>query len=149
MHRHRSVIVAVAILTLAAVPALCAEPSPIAGGKAVFEKKCVTCHTLDRALATKTDRAGWEDLLKRMIAKGATLDQAESDQLLGYLGAKSAFETRCNTCHDLAKPLAAIKDPGQWQATVVRMAAMKPGVISEAEAGAIALYLSLAAPAGN
>jgi len=145
--RRRAVTAALATATLAfTVPALGADPSPIAAGKAVFDKKCVSCHTLERSLAMKADRAGWETILKRMVAKGAKLDKAEYDQVLGYLGAKSAFEARCNTCHDLQRPLTAIKNPEQWQATVARMSAMKPGVITEADAGAIALYLSLVAP---
>ena len=33
---------------------------PIAEGRALFEKKCVTCHTLERSLAKKADRKGWD-----------------------------------------------------------------------------------------
>lgn len=147
--RRLTLVALAAALALAAAPAVGTEPSPIAAGKAVFETKCVACHALDRSLAKKADRAGWQEILTQMVAKGAALDKAEFDQVLGYLGAKSAFETRCNTCHDLQGPLTSIKNPAQWQATVVRMAAMKPGVISDAEAGAISLYLSLATPAAK
>jgi cytochrome c2 len=150
MTRHRLIAVAAVVaLTAAATPALCEETSPIAAGKGVFEKKCVSCHSLERSLALQADRAGWETILKRMITKGAKIDKAEYDQVLGYLGAKSAFESRCNSCHDLQRPLKSIKSPEQWQATVARMAAMKPGVITEAEAGAISLYLSLVTPAAK
>lgn len=133
-------------LTIAAAPALCADPSPLAGGRAVFEKKCATCHTLERTLAVHSDRAGWEGTIKRMIAKGASLEKSEVEPVLGYLTAKSAFETKCNTCHDLQKPLTAIKNPEQWQATVQQMSAKKPGHLTDADAGAIALYLSLVTP---
>lgn len=148
MHRFALATLAAA-LTLAAVPALAAEPSPIAAGKAVFEKKCATCHSLDRSLAQKADHAGWQEILARMVKKGAALDKAEVDQVLAYLGAKSAFESRCNSCHDLQRPLTAIKNPEQWQATVAVMAAKKPGVITESDAGAISLYLSLVKPAAK
>ena len=139
-------LVAAAALTLSATAAVAAEPSPLAEGRTVFESTCATCHSLERSLAVKADRAGWEGTIKRMIAKGAKLEKAQVEPLLGYLGAKSAFEMKCNTCHDLEKPLASIKDPAQWQATVQRMAAMKPGPITDADAGAIALYLSLVTP---
>ena len=66
----------------------------------------------------QADRAGWESTIKRMIAKGAKLDKAQVEPILGYLSAKSAFETKCNTCHDLQRPLTAIKNPEQWKATV-------------------------------
>jgi predicted secreted protein len=137
---------AAAALSLAAAPALCAEPSPLAEGKALFESKCVTCHPLQRALAVQADRTGWEGRIKRMIANGAKIDEAQSGQIVGYLTAKSTFETKCNTCHDLQRPLTAIKNPEQWKSTVQRMAAMKPKAISDADAGAIALYLSLVTP---
>lgn len=135
--------------SLCALPAAAEETSPIAAGRALFEGKCATCHTLERSLAKKADRQGWDATVAAMIKKGAALTGPEGAQIAGYLTAKSAFETRCNTCHDLDRPLKAIKDAGQWKATVLRMSALKPGVIGDDEAGAITLYLSLvgAAPA--
>lgn len=147
MNRSFFTVIAATVLTLAATPALCAEPSPLAGGKALYEKTCATCHALERSLAKQADKAGWEGTIKKMVANGAKLDESQSGLILGYLTAKSAFETKCNACHDLQKPLAAIKDAGQWKATVLRMAAMKPGHLADADAGAITLYLSLVAPA--
>ena len=146
MNRSFNVLIAAAALTLSATAAIGAEPSPLAEGRTLFESKCVTCHTLERSLAVQADRAGWENTIKRMIAKGAKLDKAQVEPILGYLSAKSSFETRCNTCHDLQRPLTAIKDPEQWKATVARMAAMKPGTLADADAGAITLYLSLVTP---
>jgi len=146
MNRSISTIIAAAALTLAAGPALCAETSPLADGKKLYEQTCASCHTLERSLAKQADKAGWEGTIKKMIANGAKLDESQSGQILGYLTAKSAFETKCNSCHDLQRPLAAIKNPEQWQATVQRMSAMKPGPITDADAGAITLYLSLVTP---
>ena len=146
MRSHISTLIAAAVLTLAATPVLCADPSPLAGGKALYEKTCATCHALERSIAKKADKAGWEGTIKKMVANGAKLDESQSGLILGYLTAKSAFETKCNTCHDLQKPLVSIKNPEQWQATVRRMAAMKPGQLTDADAGAIILYLSLVTP---
>ena len=146
MNRSFITFIAAAALTLAATAAVATEPSPLAEGRALFEKKCASCHSLERSLAVQADRAGWETTIKRMIAKGAKLDKAQVEPILGYLSAKSAFETRCNACHDLQRPLTAIKDPEQWKATVARMSAMKPGTLADADAGAITLYLSLVTP---
>lgn len=146
MNRSIITIIAAAALTLAAGPALCAETSPLAAGKKLYEQTCASCHTLERSLGRQADKAGWESTIKKMIASGAKLDASQSGQILGYLSAKSAFETKCNTCHDLQRPLAAIKNPEQWQATVTRMAAMKSGQLTDADAGAITLYLSLVTP---
>lgn len=146
MRTSLTAIAATLALTLAAAPAFCAEPSPLAEGKALYEKTCATCHTLERSLAKKADKAGWEGTIKKMIANGATLNESQSGLILGYLAAKSAFEAKCNTCHDLQRPLTAIKNPEQWRATVQRMAAMKAGHLADADAGAITLYLSLVTP---
>ena len=146
MNRNFFTLIAAATLTLAAAPAFSADPSPLAEGKSLYEKTCATCHTLDRSLAKQADKAGWESTIKKMVTNGAKLDESQSGLVLGYLTAKSAFETKCNTCHDLQRPLTAIKNPDQWQATVQRMATMKPGHLADADAGAIALYLSLVTP---
>ena len=146
MHRRLQTLIAAAALVLVATPAFCAKSSPLADGKKFYGRKCGTCHTLERSLVVKSDRAGWESTIKRMTQKGAKLKKPEVAAILGYLSARSAFETKCNTCHELQRPLAAIKDPKQWQDTVKRMAAMKPGQITDADAGAIALYLSLVTP---
>ena len=58
MNRIFFTAVAAAVLTLAATPVLCDEPSPLAGGKALYEKSCATCHALERSLAKKADKAG-------------------------------------------------------------------------------------------
>ena len=146
MRTYVQTFIAAAALTLAAGPALCAETSPLAEGKSFYEKTCASCHTLERSLAKQADKAGWESTIKKMIANGAKLDESQSGQILGYLTAKSAFETKCNSCHDLQRPLVAIKNPEQWKATVARMAAMKSGQFTDADAGAITLYLSLVTP---
>src|SRR5512133_3559462 len=101
MRTHVQTLIAAAALTLCATAATGAETSPLAAGRALFESKCAGCHTLERSLAVQADRAAWEGTIKRMIAKGAPIDKAQVEPILGYLAAKSAFETKCNTCHDL------------------------------------------------
>lgn len=146
MNREIATLIAAATLTLCATAATGAETSPLAEGRSLYESKCATCHTLERSLAVKSDRAGWESTVNRMITQGAQLDKAQVEPILGYLSAKSSFETKCNACHDLQRPLTAIKNPEQWKATVTRMAAMQPGTLADADAGAITLYLSLVTP---
>jgi cytochrome c5 len=146
MRTNLQTLIAAVALTLCATAATGAETSPLATGRELFEKKCAGCHSLERSLAVQADRATWEGTVKRMIAKGAPIEKAQVEPILGYLTAKSAFETKCNTCHDLQRPLTAIKNPEQWRQTVQAMAAKKPGHLADADAGAIALYLSLVAP---
>lgn len=145
MRTRFTIAIAIAALTLSTA-AQSAEPSPLSEGKALYESTCATCHTLERSLAVQADRAGWEGRIKRMVTNGAKINDAQSGLIIGYLTAKSAFETKCNSCHDLQRPLAAIKNPQQWQSTVQRMSAMKAGHLTDADAGAITLYLSLVTP---
>ena len=76
----------------------------------------------------QADRAGWESTIKRMIAKGAKLDKAQVEPILGYLSAKSSFETKCNGCHDLRDARSRrSRTPSSGRPPLQRMAAMKPG----------------------
>jgi len=56
--------------------------------------------------------------------------------------AKSTFETKCSKCHGIDRPLSKNKDAAGWQETVKRMQGKLAGHISDAEAAAIARYLS-------
>ena len=61
-----------------------AEP-PAAGdapGKVHLEARCAVCHQKEKA-----DRAGWEKIVDEMIGKGAKLDDAEREAVVGYLTA--------------------------------------------------------------
>ena len=66
-----------------------AEP-PAAGdapGKVLLEARCAVCHDLERVQKKKADRAGWEQIVDEMIGKGAKLDDAEREAVVGYLTA--------------------------------------------------------------
>ncbi len=54
-------------------------------GKAVLERVCTTCHSLERIEKAKKDRAGWEKTVDRMISFGAQLNEGDKEVLLDYL----------------------------------------------------------------
>lgn len=143
MRSRFCVFIAAVILGLSVTAASGTEVATIARGRALFVKKCDPCHSLERSLEIREDRAGWAAVLRRMIIRGAKLDKPQIEPILTYLSAKSAFETKCNGCHELERPLTAIKTPEQWQQTVQRMAARKPGLLSSTDAEAVWLYLTL------
>ncbi|KAF0111793.1 MAG: hypothetical protein FD147_595 [Chloroflexi bacterium] len=60
-------------------------PSSVMDGKTLLETRCTVCHTLDRVSAKKTDFAGWEKTVKRMISNGAELTSEEQTILIQYL----------------------------------------------------------------
>ena len=115
--------------------------------KAVFERACGVCHGLERPLSKTFDKAGWEKTVERMHANGAEVDAAERAQVVAYLLTKNTFEAKCSACHGTDRPLGKSKSRTDWTATVQRMGSKKPGHLSDAEAAAIAAYLSIVRPA--
>lgn len=112
-------------------------------GRKDFEASCSRCHSLDRVLAKKLDRAGWEQLVGAMTARGAALEPAQRSLILDYLVVKSAFETKCSSCHAVSNALAAKRTRQAWEATVKRMAEKSPPAFSAEEISLITAYLTL------
>jgi len=126
-----------------------APPGPVetlAAAKAVFERACGVCHPLERPLSKTNDRAGWEQIVERMRAKGAKLGDGEGEMVVTYLLTKNTFETKCSLCHGVDRPLGANKSAAGWLSTVQRMANKKFGSFTESEVASIAAYLSLVRP---
>ena len=117
--------------------------------KAVFERACGTCHSLDRPLSKTFDKAVWEKTVDRMQNNGAVVSKEEQTQVVAYLLTKNTFEAKCSVCHATDKPLGKNKSATDWQATVRRMSGKRPGLITEAEVADIAAYLSLVRPEQN
>lgn len=66
-----------------AAPAFCAEAAPAAD--ALFEKKCGSCHSADRAKGKKKTAEEWEATVKRMKAHGAALSEDETKGVVDFL----------------------------------------------------------------
>ena len=111
-------------------------------GKEAFEENCIECHSLEWPLAKITDRAGWEETLTKMANTGAVLSKKNRRQVLEYLVAKSTFQTKCSVCHGLERPLEKNKEFQAWIETVRRMAAKKPGHLTEEEIQAVSGFLT-------
>lgn len=54
-------------------------------GKAVFEKKCGSCHGLDKARSKKKNEKEWLATVERMKKKGASLNDEETSAVVEYL----------------------------------------------------------------
>jgi hypothetical protein len=119
----------------------------LAADKATFEKVCSVCHGLARPNGKTLDAEAWGKLVDRMKSNGAAVDAEARQKILGWLTAKSTFDVKCSTCHPTDRPLGKNKSRADWTATVQRMGAKKPGLLSDAEAATIAAYLSIVRPA--
>jgi competence protein ComEA len=58
---------------------------PPGPGKAETEKLCVQCHELERSIAPRQDRAGWQTTIDKMVNLGAKGTEKEFEAVLDYL----------------------------------------------------------------
>lgn len=110
-------------------------------GKNAFEENCIECHSLEWPLNKIADRKEWDLTLTKMANTGAVLSKKQRRQVLEYLVAKSAFQSKCSVCHELERPLEKNKEFQAWVETVRRMAAKKPEHLTEEEIQAISGFL--------
>jgi len=111
-------------------------------GKQAFEENCMECHSLEWPLKKIATREEWELTLTKMANTGAVLSKKQRRQVLEYLVAKSAFQTKCSVCHGLERPLEKNKEFQAWMETVNRMAAKKPEHLTDEEIQAISGFLT-------
>jgi competence protein ComEA len=58
---------------------------PEGPGKAETQKLCSGCHEIERSIAPRQDRAGWEQSVAKMVAFGMKASEAELSTVLDYL----------------------------------------------------------------
>jgi mono/diheme cytochrome c family protein len=119
----------------------------IKAGKAMFQKKCKECHSLDQATDETMSRDDWEGTVNMMKGNGLEITDEERAKVVDYLAVESLFDTKCSVCHATSRPLSKSKDYEGWKKTVSRMAGKKPGHLSDAEIEEIASFLALERPA--
>jgi mono/diheme cytochrome c family protein len=68
-----------------AAPAAGAAAGGEAEAKQVLQNSCSGCHGLDLIDAKRADKAGWTDIVQRMVGMGAQLTDAQSTMLIDYL----------------------------------------------------------------
>ena len=59
--------------------------SPEAKGAALVQERCTKCHDLGRVKRARKTEEGWRTTVKRMVGKGAQLNQAEQEAVIQYL----------------------------------------------------------------
>lgn len=119
----------------------------IKAGKAMFEKKCKMCHSLEQALDETKSRDDWEGTVNMMKGNGLEISDEERAMVVDYLAAESLLDVKCSVCHQTSRPLSKNKSYDGWKTTVTRMSGKKPGHLSEAEIEEIASFLAVERPA--
>jgi len=58
---------------------------PDAPGKEETQRVCKNCHEIERSVAPRQNREGWQGTLDKMIALGAQITDKDYDTILDYL----------------------------------------------------------------
>ena len=66
-------------------PAPAVDAAVIARGKAVFDNKCLTCHSDDLVKQQRLGKAGWTREVEKMTRWGAEVSDEEKTVLVEYL----------------------------------------------------------------
>lgn len=84
-----------ALFALAAVHVGVAEAQLPAGpGREETVRICGTCHPADRAASVRLTRAGWQDVMTKMVGLGAKGSDQELESVLTYLSTNFKGEAR-------------------------------------------------------
>jgi competence ComEA-like helix-hairpin-helix protein len=70
-------------LTLAAA----AQTLPDAPGKAVVERMCSQCHSLESVVSARMTKDGWAGIVDDMVSRGANGSADDIDRVVNYLAA--------------------------------------------------------------
>ena len=100
------------VLFLCLTVAAAAQTLPDGPGKAVVERMCTPCHSLDSVVRARMTKDRWSNMVDDMVSRGAVGSDEEIDQVIAYLAAnfsKSAAKT-VNVNKASAAELAAALD---------------------------------------
>ncbi|TAL18800.1 hypothetical protein EPN96_00140 [bacterium] len=77
-----------AMFTVFTLSGLSFAGEDLSAAKALFEKKCNFCHSMERPLSKNKDRAGWTETVKRMQSKEPDrLSDSDVETIIDYLTA--------------------------------------------------------------
>ena len=136
---------------------------PEGEGKKIVEDKCTVCHDLTYVAKQHLNKDEWTDMVKIMVASGATVSDAETPVLVDYLvknwgpaaagGAapadagglpagdgKKIVEEKCTACHDEGLIVAKHQSKDEWTDTVKIMVA-SGAMVTDAEIPVLVDYL--------
>ncbi len=132
-------------------------------GKAVVNKKCSKCHSLERVYRAFKSDEGWAGTINKMaVLDSPNITTFDVKQVLNYLVeqqkkrqaisavsledeiGKTLVSRKCSVCHNLDRVFGAGKNRQEWTATVSRMITTMgdPEFLSDQEQADIITFLS-------
>jgi len=132
-------------------------------GKAIMNKKCSKCHSLERVYRAYKSDDSWAGTVNKMaLLDSPNITTFDMKQVLNYLVeqqkerqaknpaglendiGKSLVSRKCSVCHNLDRVFGARKNVKQWTSTVGRMVTTMndPKFLSEQDKSDIIAFLS-------
>jgi len=102
-------------------------PSDSTSGAELFQSKCASCHSLERALNKYRSADLWRSTIYRMKEQhGADLTRSEADQLVDFHVKRqqqeaAIFKEKCQQCHPAERYLNKELSPGAAREIIKRM----------------------------
>jgi len=128
----------------------------ITAGRKVVQRKCTSCHSLERVYSNLKTASGWREYVARMQAKDPqNLSEKEELQALGFLirnlgideskmslqvGMKIVLN-KCNKCHTLERVFKNRRTKSEWGETIELMRSFDPQLLTDSEARQVKYYL--------
>jgi competence ComEA-like helix-hairpin-helix protein len=130
-------------LQFAAAQAPAAKPGtdaaaslPDGPGKAVVEKSCKSCHSIETVTKSRNTADGWADVVSQMIGRGANISDDDAETIVEYLAAHYGPNSKGDA--GAAKPATNASKPDNSKAE-----AKTPVDVNKADAGELISALSL------
>jgi ferredoxin-NADP reductase/mono/diheme cytochrome c family protein len=114
------------------------ERIDLRAAESLMQKRCSSCHSLERVVSARKDAEGWLGTINRMRAlPSSRIPEADARIILSYLISensvdsssaqgelaigKALVDSHCNRCHALDRVYKAAKNPDEWRETLTRM----------------------------
>lgn len=75
--------------------------------KALLQRTCTKCHSIDATVGQRNSKDHWQDIVDNMISRGAELTDPEAEKLIDYLAKTYGPRVNVNKANaqDMAKAL--------------------------------------------
>ena len=140
---------------------------PEGEGKQLVGDLCTACHGLELVTEKELDKDGWKEVVVRMMANGATIDEKQIPVITEYLAknfgpkksassqggggglpdgeGKQILQNVCTTCHDLDLVTSTQANKQGWEDILKSMNAKGAG-LSDKDTSVLIEYLAKAFP---
>jgi cytochrome c5 len=124
-------VTAAAMVMLCVVAASGQGQQPARDGEQIMNATCGSCHDTTPILTAARSEQEWKDTIEQMIARGASVSDADRPLLIAYLvkahgpmpdgPGKDIVLNTCTICHDLSRIKSVRHTKEEWQETLIAM----------------------------